>query len=66
MESVNLLVDMKSSIVQFKIRVLEDTLRVLYPNKRIFVKKTLLNSKISQLIQLMKGHSFVCIGRTVK
>ena len=35
MESSNLLVDMVQSIVEFKMRVLEESLRVLSPNGRI-------------------------------
>ena len=37
MESSNLLVDMMYSIVEFKMRVLHESLRVLFPNRRVFV-----------------------------
>ena len=37
MESSNLSMDMMQSILEFKLRVLEESLRVLSPNKRIFV-----------------------------
>ena len=53
MESSNLLVDMMQSIVEFKMRVLQESLRVLTPNRRIFVTAALLNSKMLQLILLV-------------
>ena len=37
MEPSNLWVDMMYSIVEFKMMVLEELLRVLSPNRRIFV-----------------------------
>ena len=46
MESSNLLVDMMQSILEFKFRVLEELLRVLSPNRRIFVTTAPLNSKV--------------------
>ena len=52
MESSNLLVDMMQSIVEFKMRVLEEVLRVLSPDWRICVTTTSLNSKIPQLTPL--------------
>ena len=40
MESSNLLVDMLSLIVEFKMRVLEESLRVLSPNRNFWsIKK---------------------------
>ena len=51
-ESSNLWVDMMCSIVEFKIRVLEELLRVLSPN-RIFVTAASLDSKMLQLILLI-------------
>ena len=53
MASSNLLVDMMYSIVEFKMRVLEKSLRVLFPNRRIFVTAASLNSKMLQLILLL-------------
>ena len=44
---------MMYSIVEFKMRVLEESLRVLSPNRRIFVKAASLNTKILQLILLV-------------
>ena len=52
MESSNLLVDMMQSIVEFKMRVLEEVLRVLSPDWRICVTTRSLNSKIPQLTPL--------------
>ena len=48
MESSNLLVDMVQSIVEFKMRVLEESLRVLSPNGRIVFTTASLNSKMLQ------------------
>ena len=53
MESSNLLVDMMQSIVEFKMRVLQESLKVLSPNRRIFVTAALINSKMLQLILLV-------------
>ena len=53
MEPSNLWVDMMYSIVEFKMRVLEELLRVLSPNRRIFVKAASLDSKMLQLILLI-------------
>ena len=53
MESSNLLVDLMKWIVEFKIRVLEESVRVLSPNRRIFVATASLNSKMLQLILLI-------------
>ena len=44
---------MMCSIVEFKMRVLEELLRVLSPNRRIFVTAASLDSKILQLILLI-------------
>ena len=48
MEPSSLWVDMMYSIVEFKMRVLEELLRVLSPNKRIFVTAASLDSKMQQ------------------
>ena len=48
MEPSNLWVDMMYSIVEFKMTVLEELLRVLSPNRRIFVKAASLDSKMLQ------------------
>ena len=50
MESSVLLVDMIYSIVEFKIMVLEELLRMLSPNTRVFVTAASLDSKMLQLI----------------
>ena len=50
MEPSNLWVDMMYSIVEFKMMVLEELLRVLPPNRSIFVTAALLDSKKLQLI----------------
>ena len=52
MKLSNLLVDITQLIVEFKMRVLEEGLRVSYPNGRIFVTTAAVNSKIPQLISL--------------
>ena len=41
---------MMYSIVEFKMKVLEELLRVLSPNRRIFVTVASLDSKMLQLI----------------
>ena len=64
MEPSSLWVDMMYSIVEFKMRVLEESLKELSPNGTIFFTAASLDSKILQLIQ--KGQSFVCVGRTVE
>ena len=53
MEPSNLWIDMMYSIVGFKMRVLEEWLRVLSPNRRISVKAASLNTKMLQLILLI-------------
>ena len=53
MEPSNLWVDMMYSIVEFKMRVLEESLKELSPNRRIFVTAASLDSKILQLILLI-------------
>ena len=50
MEPSNLCADMMYSIVEFKMRVLEELLRV----------------SINTFDFVQKGHSFVCVGRTVE
>ena len=67
-ESSNCLVDMMLSIVEFKMSVLEESVRVLSPNRRIFITTASPNSKnatFNTFDFVQKGHSFVCIGRTV-
>ena len=44
---------MMYSIAEFKVRVFEQVLRVLSPNRRIFVTAASLDSKILQLILLI-------------
>ena len=44
---------MMYSIVEFKMKVLEELLRVLSPNRRIFVTAASLDSKMLQLILLI-------------
>ena len=53
MEPSNLWVDMMYSIAEFKMMVLEELLRVLSPNRRIFVTAASLDSKMLQLILLI-------------
>ena len=53
MEPSNLWVHMMYSIVEFKMIVLEELLRVLSPNRRNFVTAASLDSKILQLILLI-------------
>ena len=53
MEPSNLFVDMAYSIVEFKMKVLEELLRVLSSNRRIFVTAASLDSKMLQLILLI-------------
>ena len=52
MEPSNLRANMMYSIVEFKMRVLEELLRVLSSNSRIFVTAESLDSKMLQLILL--------------
>ena len=50
-------------------RVLEESLRVLSPNRRIFVTTASLNSKMLHFDTfdfVQKDHYFLCIGRIVK
>ena len=67
MEPSNLWVDMMYSIVEFKMKVLEELLRVLSPNRRIFVTAASLDSKMLQLILLILFRrvnlSFVQLGQ---
>ena len=49
---------MMYSIVEFKMKVLEELLRVLSPNRRIFVTVSPLDSKILQLILLILFRRF--------
>ena len=53
LEPSDLWVDMMYSIVEFKMMVLEELLRVLSPNRRIFVTAASLDSKMLQLILLI-------------
>ena len=67
MEPSNLSVDILYSIVEFKMRVLEESLKELSSNRRIFVTAVSLDSKnttINTLDFVQKGYSFVCVGRT--
>ena len=50
MEPSNLRVDMMYSIFEFKMKVLEELLRVLSPNRRIFVIAASLDSEMLQLM----------------
>ena len=67
MELSNLWVDMMYSIVEFKMKVLEELRRVLSPNRRIFVITASLDSKMLQLILfiLFRGVNlwFVKVGQ---
>ena len=67
MEPSNLWVDMMYSIVEFKMKVLEELRRVLSPNRRIFVITASLDSKMLQLILfiLIRGVNlwFVKVGQ---
>ena len=53
MESSNLWVHILYSIVEFKMRVLEELLRILSPNRRILVTTVSVDSKMLQLILLI-------------
>ena len=53
MEPSNLLADMMYSNVEFKMMVLEELVRVLSLNRRIFVTATPLDSKVLHLILLI-------------
>ena len=53
MEPSILSVHMMYSIVEFKMRILEELLRVLSPNRRILVTGVSINSKMLQLILLI-------------
>ena len=63
----NLSLDMMYSIIKLKMRVLEELLTLLSPNRRIFVTAALLGSKILQLILLILFRrvilSFVWVGQ---
>ena len=67
LEPSDLWVDMMYSIVEFKMMVLEELLRVLSPNRRIFVTAASLDSKMLQLILLILfkrvNLSFVKVGQ---
>ena len=58
---------MMHSIVEFKIRVLEELLRLLSRNRRIFITAASLDSKMLQLILLILFRrvnlSFVWVGQ---
>ena len=53
MGPLNLWVDMMYSILQFKMSVLEESLKELSPNSRIFVTAASLDSETLQLILLI-------------
>ena len=67
MEPSNFWVDIMYSIVEFKMKLLEELLRVLSPNRRIFVTAASLDSKMLQLILLILfkrvNLSFVLVGQ---
>ena len=50
MEPSNLWVDMMYSVIEFKMMVLEELLRVLSPNRRSFITAASLDSKVLSLI----------------
>ena len=52
-EPSNLWVDVMHSIVEFKMKVLEELLRVLFPYRRIFDTAASLDSKMLQLMLLI-------------
>ena len=58
---------MMHSIVEFKIRVLEELLRLLSRNRRVFITAASLDSKMLQLILLVLFRrvnlSFVWVGQ---
>ena len=57
---------MMYSIVEFKMKVLEELLRMLSPNRRIFVTTAPLDSKMLQLILISFRRvnlSFVKVGQ---
>ena len=53
MEPSNLRVDMTYSIAEFKMKVLDELLRVLSPNRRMFVAAASLDSKMLQILFLI-------------
>ena len=59
---------MMYSVVEFKMKVLEELLRVLSPSRRIFVTAVLLDSKMLQLILfiLLRRVNLSFVGRTVE
>ena len=57
---------MMYSIVEFKMRVLEEFLRVLSPNRRTFVTIVLLEFSINTFDFVHEGQSFICVGMTVE
>ena len=65
-EPSNLWVYMMYSIVEFKMRVLEELLRVLSPNRRTFVTIVLLEFSINTFDFVHEGQSFSCVGMTVE
>ena len=65
-EPSNLWVYMMYSIVEFKMRVLEELLRVLSPNRRTFVTIVLLEFSINTFDFAHEGQSFICVGMTVE
>ena len=65
-EPSNLWVYMMYLIVEFKMRVLEELLRVLSPNRRTFVTIVLLEFSINTFDFVHEGQSFICVGMTVE
>ena len=58
MESSNLSLDMTQSIIEFKMRLLEEALRVS-PKRIFFVPTASVNSKMQQLILLILFIRFI-------
>ena len=59
MEPSDLSVDIIYSIAEFKMRVLEESIKELPPNKKIFVTAASLDSKKVQLILLILFRSVI-------
>ena len=66
MESSNPLVAVPYSFVEFKMRVLEEALRVLSLTRKNFVTTASLNSKMPKLMLLILSIRVICIIRAVK
>ena len=66
MESSNPLVAVAWSIVEFKMRVLEEALTVLFLTRKFFVTTASLNSKMPKLMLLILSIRVICIIRAMK